>query len=193
VFSHITVGSSDIDRSAKFYDAVFAPLGFVTRPVTPDGGPAARCWIMPGQSLPRFYVYMPFDRHPASVGNGSMVAFLAETNSAVDAGYAAGIAAGGRDAGAPGQRAHYGDGYCGAYLRDPDGNKVHLVCRGDILRTANISPRHDGDHHRRPTAALFESGFPGRGAQGRGQRPRHDRFDAGTRTECSTNARTAAR
>jgi len=44
----------------------------------------------------------------------------------------AGLLAGGCDEGEPGQRSHYGDGYYGAYLRDPDGNKVHIAHRGDL-------------------------------------------------------------
>ena len=132
MFSHVTVGCSDLDRASVFYDAVLAPLGLVRRTITPDGGPAGACWIAPGQALPRFYVYEPFDRKPASVGNGSMVAFLAPTPAAVDQAHAAGLAAGGTDEGVPGPRPHYGDGYYGAYLRDPDGNKVHVVCRDDM-------------------------------------------------------------
>jgi hypothetical protein len=52
------------------------------------------------------------------------------------AAHAAGLLAMGVDDGAPGPRPHYGDGYFGAYLRDPDGNKVHLVHRGDLPPTA---------------------------------------------------------
>lgn len=132
MFSHVTVGSSDLERAGRFYDAVLLPLGLKRRPVTPDGGPAALCWILPGESLPRFYVYEPFDRQPASAGNGSMVAFLAPSPAAVDIAYAAGLKAGGQDEGAAGPRTHYGEGYYGAYLRDPDGNKVHIAYRGDI-------------------------------------------------------------
>lgn len=62
-----------------------------------------------------------------------MVAFLAPDAEAVRQAHAAGLAAGGADEGAPGPRPHYGDGYYGAYLRDPDGNKIHLVHRGDIV------------------------------------------------------------
>jgi catechol 2,3-dioxygenase-like lactoylglutathione lyase family enzyme len=133
MFSHVTVGCSDLERAALFYDSVLTPLGLRRRPVTPDGGPAAACWIQPNNTLPRFYVYMPFDRRPMSVGNGSMVAFLAPSHAAVDTAHAAGLAAGGRDEGAPGPRPHYGAGYYGAYLRDPDGNKLHIVYRGDLL------------------------------------------------------------
>ncbi|MBR8652783.1 VOC family protein [Achromobacter sp. Marseille-Q0513] len=133
MFSHITVGVSDLTRASVFYDAILQPLGLRQRPVTPDGGPESRCWILPGSTLPRFYAYSPFDRKPATVGNGSMVAFLAPDAEAVRQAHAAGLAAGGADEGAPGPRPHYGDGYYGAYLRDPDGNKIHLVHRGDIV------------------------------------------------------------
>lgn len=133
MFSHVTVGASDLERASIFYDAVLEPLGLRQRPVTPDGGPASLCWIVPGKALPRFYVYSPFDGEPARAGNGSMVAFLAPSEAAVSKAHAAGIAAGGIDEGAPGPRPRYGEGYHGAYLRDPDGNKIHLVYRGDIL------------------------------------------------------------
>ncbi|MGD1886834.1 MAG: VOC family protein [Cohaesibacteraceae bacterium] len=132
MFSHVTVGCSDLDRAAAFYDAVLLPIGLVRRPVIPDGGPAAACWIVPEQQLPRFYVYLPFDRQPASAGNGSMVAFTAPSPAAVDTAYKAGLAAGGSSEGEPGPRDRYGEGYYGAYLRDPDGNKVHVTFRGDI-------------------------------------------------------------
>lgn len=132
MFSHVTVGSSDLVAAAAFYDALLPPLGLVRRAVTPDGGPPSACWIVPGQALPRFYVYEPFNREPASAGNGSMVAFLAPSPEAVDAAFKAGIAAGGRSEGDPGPRPHYGKGYYGAYLRDLDGNKLHIVHRGDV-------------------------------------------------------------
>jgi catechol 2,3-dioxygenase-like lactoylglutathione lyase family enzyme len=132
MFSHITVGTNDLEKASAFYDAVLIPLGLKRRQVTPDGGPAAACWVKPDNPFPRFYVYMPFDRAAASVGNGSMAAFLAPNAAAVDAAYAAGIAAGGTDEGSPGERPHYAIGYYGAYLRDPDGNKLHIVYRGDL-------------------------------------------------------------
>ncbi|QYM66722.1 VOC family protein [Pseudomonas sp. So3.2b] len=132
MFSHITVGTNDLDQAAAFYDAVLIPLGLCRRVVTPDGGPPSACWIKPDSVLPRFYVYCPFDRNDAAAGNGSMVAFSAPHAEAVNEAYAAGLNAGGADAGAPGPRPHYGDGYYGAYLHDPDGNKVHIVHRGDL-------------------------------------------------------------
>ena len=131
MFSHITVGVGDLDRAASFYDALLVPLGLAPRPVTPDGGPPSLCWHEPGAGLPRFYAYLPFDGQPCSHGNGSMVAFLAPSVEAVELAYARAMSRGGTDAGAPGPREHYGPGYCGAYLRDPDGNKIHVVYRPD--------------------------------------------------------------
>jgi catechol 2,3-dioxygenase-like lactoylglutathione lyase family enzyme len=132
VFSHVTLGCDDLDRAAAFYDALLVPLGLVRRMVEPDGGPPAACWVKPGSALPRFYVYLPFDGRPASAGNGTMVAFLAPSPDAVDIAHRAGLAAGGRNEGAPGPRPHYGRGYYAGYLRDPDGNKVQVVHRGDL-------------------------------------------------------------
>ncbi|QNK71049.1 VOC family protein [Variovorax sp. PAMC26660] len=132
MFSHITVGCTDLARAAAFYDALLTPLGLKRRAVTPDGGSEAACWVMPEQTLPRFYVYIPLDGEPASVGNGSMVAFGAPAPHAVDAAHEAALRHGGRDEGAPGPRPRYGQGYYGAYLRDPDGNKIHVVYRGDL-------------------------------------------------------------
>ncbi len=129
MFSHVTVGVSDLDRAGSFYDALLVPLGLARRPVTPDGGPPSLCWHRPGTSLPRFYAYLPFDGQPSSYGNGSMTAFLAPSIEAVELAHAQAMRHGGTDEGAPGPRPHYGPGYFGAYLRDPDGNKIHIVHR----------------------------------------------------------------
>jgi catechol 2,3-dioxygenase-like lactoylglutathione lyase family enzyme len=132
MFSHIIVGTRDLRRAEAFYDAVLPLIGLKRRQVIPDGGPESACWISPNRALPRFYVSMPFNGQPATVANGSMVAFLAPTPDAVDRAYRAALAAGGTDEGPPGERLHYGAGYYGAYIRDPDGNKVHIVHRGDM-------------------------------------------------------------
>lgn len=71
MFSHVTVGVSDLDRAGRFYDAVLLPLDLQRRPVTPDGGPASACWVGKDHTLPRFYAYIPFDGRPANAGNGS--------------------------------------------------------------------------------------------------------------------------
>ena len=132
MFSHITIGARDLARMGAFYDAVLAPLGLRQRDVTPDGGPPAKCWVGADGALPRFYVHLPFDGQPATPGNGCMVALLAASPEAAAEAHAAGLAAGGSDEGAPGERPQYGRGHYGAYLRDPEGNKLHVVHRGDL-------------------------------------------------------------
>jgi len=109
------------------------PLGYIQRDVKPDGGPKSCCWVVKGAELPRFYVYEPFNKEAATSGNGSMVSFLAPDISSVNESYAVALKMGGTDEGAPNNREHYGSGYYGAYMRDPDGNKVHIVYRGDTL------------------------------------------------------------
>ncbi|MBV9811224.1 MAG: VOC family protein, partial [Acetobacteraceae bacterium] len=128
----VCIGTNDLPRATRFYEAVLTPLGLVRRPSKdPEGMPYA-CWRAPGTKVPSVFVAPPFDGHAASVGNGSMVAFLAPSPEAVAQAHAAGLAAGGSDEGPPGERPHYAQGYYGAYLRDPDGNKIHVVHRGDL-------------------------------------------------------------
>ena len=91
MFSHVTVGSNDLEKSEVFYDAVLGPIGLKQRQVIPDGGPEARCWVKDETKLPRFFVYSPFDKSEANAGNGSMVAFLAGSPSSVDRAYEAGL------------------------------------------------------------------------------------------------------
>jgi len=132
MFSHITVGTNDLAKAELFYDALFFPLGLKQRKVIPDGGPASCCWVREDHTLPRFYVYSPLNGALANAGNGSMTAFLATSKAGVESAYKAGVKMGGTCEGKPGPRKHYGEGYYGAYLRDPDGNKLHIVFRGDL-------------------------------------------------------------
>lgn len=134
--NRITVGCHDLSRAARFYDAVLTPLGLTRRPVTADGGPDAACWGYPDQGLPSFYVYMPFNRRPVKVGNSSMLTFVASSPAAVDAAHAAALSSGGTDAGPPGREPHVGEGHYCAYMRDVDGNKVHIAYRGGELIAA---------------------------------------------------------
>ena len=140
MFSHVTVGADDLDLAAAFYDAVLIPLGLKQREVIPDGGPDSRCWVRPEAPYPRFYVYKPFDGTPSRAGNGTMLAFVAPTRAAVDTAHAAGLAQGGVDEGAPGLRPQYAPDYYGAYLRDPSGNKVHIVHRAEVTESFGILP-----------------------------------------------------
>lgn len=123
MFSHLTVGTNDLARAKAFYSGVGAALGLVPLLEYPTGigygGKSAR---------PQLWIVMPLDKRPATVGNGITIGLEADSRTAVDAAYAAGMAAGGTDEGKPGLRTHYHPNYYGAYVRDPDGNKVCIVC-----------------------------------------------------------------
>lgn len=134
MFSHFAVGSADLDRSRRFYDATLLPLGCVRRAVDAANGPRGLCWIRPGQPLPRFYVFEPGAEANGIAGGQSMVAFLAPSPQAVEEAFQAAMSQGGQSESAPGPRPEQGEGYFGACLRDPDGNKVHLAFRGDVRK-----------------------------------------------------------
>jgi len=123
MFSHVTIGSNDIARARGFYDRVTTPLGLVRHADYPEGVGYSRAG-----GRPQLWVVRPLDKKAASVGNGITVGLEAESRSAVDAAHAAALKAGGLDEGAPGLRTHYHPNYYGAYVRDPDGNKVCIVC-----------------------------------------------------------------
>lgn len=120
---YITLGSNDLSRAQVFYDAVLETLGFVRR-VTEDDelGYAA-----PSDHRCRLWVVKPYDGGVATRGNGSMVALMAESRSAVDVFHAAALKHGGTDDGLPGLRPYHPDFYA-CYVRDPDGNKLSAVC-----------------------------------------------------------------
>ena len=126
MYSHITVGTSNLRRAMAFYDATLAPLG-LTRKRTFKIAASYAPPDFSGVNEP-FWVLRPYDGEAASAGNGVTVAFDAATRAAVDAFHAAAFASGGQDAGPPGLREHYHPNYYGAYARDPDGNKVCVVC-----------------------------------------------------------------
>jgi catechol 2,3-dioxygenase-like lactoylglutathione lyase family enzyme len=77
---------------------------------------------------PLFVILRPFDGQPASPGNGTMAAFEAASRNIFDKAHAHALAHGGTDEGAPGLRPQYHPYYYGAYFRDPDGNKLWVVC-----------------------------------------------------------------
>jgi catechol 2,3-dioxygenase-like lactoylglutathione lyase family enzyme len=126
MFSHVTIGITNLVRATAFYDAVLAPLGIERRLARYDNWAS---WQRPGEGAV-LWVGWPINKLPATWGNGWMVALTAPSRAAVDAAYAAAIAAGGHDEGKPGLRLSYAPDYYGAYVRDPDGNKLHFVRRG---------------------------------------------------------------
>ena len=127
MFSHVTIGANDMARAARFYDAFLAPLG-IARFWTSDDGRVIG-WKREGEAA-KLFVGSAFDGRPASAGNGTMVALTAPSPDAVRRAHAAALQAGGMDEGAPGPRPQYTPDYYGAYVRDPEGNKLHAVYRG---------------------------------------------------------------
>lgn len=125
MFSHVMLGSNDIDRSKTFYDAVFTAIGGKEAIVDPKG----RLIYMHNGGL--FLVTPPIDGEPACHANGGTIGFAAATTDQADAWHAAGIAAGGKAIeDPPGWRENNGMRLYLAYLRDPDGNKICTMLRG---------------------------------------------------------------
>jgi catechol 2,3-dioxygenase-like lactoylglutathione lyase family enzyme len=124
-FLYLTLGTNDLARATRFYDAALAPLGMTRRAnkATEIG------YGYPDDSRTRLWITLPFDGKPATVGNGSMPALPASSPEAVKAFHSAALAHGGRDEGAPGLRP-YGPAFFAAYVRDPDGNKISAVHEG---------------------------------------------------------------
>ena len=115
MFSHVMVGSNDLERSRKFYDALFG------KPARTD----EKGRLSYGRRGAIFMVSKPINGEPATYGNGSTIGFAFDTPEEVDAWHAAGCAAGGSNCeDPPGYRENpFGKLYL-AYLRDPDGNKL---------------------------------------------------------------------
>ena len=123
MFSHVMVGTNDLDRSRAFYDAVLGALG-----VSP--GRVDRHRVFWRTSGGVFSVSVPIDGQPATVGNGSTLGFACTSPAQVDAWHAAGVAHGGVSCeDPPGVREGAAGKLYLAYLRDPDGNKICALHR----------------------------------------------------------------
>jgi len=120
-FTHVTVGTNDLNKARAFYDSVLAPLGLKRLKDFGDGG---SCW---GQSTEEFMVLKPADGKPATHANGGTISFEAPSRAAVAAFHRAALAAGGKDEGAVGPRGFWPNAYAG-YVRDLDGNKLAAYC-----------------------------------------------------------------
>ena len=117
MIGYVTLGTNDLPRAAKFYDAIAAELE-TPRMMEFDTFIA---WGKPGGGA-GIGLTKPFDGNAASVGNGVMVALEAADEAQVQRLYDIALANGGSDEGAPGDR---GGGFYAGYFRDPDGNKLN--------------------------------------------------------------------
>ncbi len=122
MIGYVTLGTNDLARATKFYDALLAELG------------AKRLWEFErgiawgvAQNQPCLGLMKPFDGKPATVGNGVMVAFGVDEREKVDLIHKKALELGGTDEGAAGPR---GDGFYAGYFRDPDGNKLNVFFYG---------------------------------------------------------------
>ena len=124
MFSHMMVGSNDLDRAKRFYDALFTALG--GRAGSFD--PAGRVLYLHNGAV--FLVTKPIDGQPATVSNGSTIGFNVDSPEQADAWHKAGVEAGGEAIEEPpGERKNASMTLYLAYLRDPDGNKLCALHR----------------------------------------------------------------
>ena len=125
MIDHVGIAVTELDRSRTFYEAALGPLGIsvqmeVGGDKTESGGSALGFGV-PGEKI--FWI-----ADGEKVGEGTHVAFKADSRDQVDAFHSEGLKAGGRDNGAPGLRPHYGPSYYAAFLYDPDGANIEAVC-----------------------------------------------------------------
>ncbi|WP_426609604.1 VOC family protein [Bradyrhizobium sp. McL0616] len=120
MIDHISVGVSDLERSAKFYEAILAALG-LTRVVTRTRT------IGFGKTYPEFWINLREAMPRVPPESGVHICLRAKATSEVDAFHAAALAAGGASDGAPGIRPHDRVRYYAAFIVDPDGNRIEAV------------------------------------------------------------------
>jgi catechol 2,3-dioxygenase-like lactoylglutathione lyase family enzyme len=120
MIDHISVGVSDLDRSARFYELTLAPLGLaklVTRPAT----------VGFGKRYPEFWINLRPGMPSVASESGCHICLRAKSESEIDAFHGAALSAGGESDGAPSLRPHDRVRYYAAFIRDPDGNRIEAV------------------------------------------------------------------
>ena len=118
MFSFITIGTNNLKRSGNFYSKVLKSLKIKKVLIHNRYFGYAR---IQSQNKIELYIIKPHNKKKATVGNGTMITFMAKSKKEVNNFYNIGIKMGAIDEGKPGPR-HGKDYY--AYLRDPDGNKI---------------------------------------------------------------------
>ena len=116
----VCVGTNDLTSAGTFYDRVLATLDMAR---TTENSHEIGYGKNADETV--FYVLTPYDKQPATFGNGSQVMLRADSPQTVKAFYEVALQCGGTDDGPPGPR-NYSQGYYGAYVRDIDGIKLHV-------------------------------------------------------------------
>ncbi|MEP7245038.1 MAG: VOC family protein [Gammaproteobacteria bacterium] len=117
---HVSLGTNSLERARAFYEPVLKVLGLRIQAIDAES-------LDFGTDHICFSLETPVNGAPATVGNGVHVAFAAPDRAAVDAFYKTALQLGGKDAGPPGPRPQYSPHYYGAFVLDPDGNKIEAV------------------------------------------------------------------
>ena len=122
MIGYVILGTNDLAKAAKFYDALLATIG-AKRFMESDRFTA---WGA-SPTTAGLRLVQPFDGKAATVGNGVMVALVLDSHEKVDALYKKAMELGASDEGPPGAR---GDGFYASFFRDPEGNKLNAFCMG---------------------------------------------------------------
>jgi catechol 2,3-dioxygenase-like lactoylglutathione lyase family enzyme len=117
MIDHVTANVSDFEQAKSFYGQALAPLGYSLAMEFPGAAGFGSA-----EGIPDFWIGSSDER------GATHVAFSATDRATVDAFYEAATSAGGKDNGAPGLRPHYHENYYAAYVHDPDGNNIEVVC-----------------------------------------------------------------
>ena len=114
---HISLGTNKFAAATAFYDKVLATLE-IARVAEHENAVAY------GKGYPTFWLQLPFDQKPATIGNGSHIGFMATSKEQVDQFYRVAIACGATCNGKPGARPDYGEPYYGCFVIDLDGHRI---------------------------------------------------------------------
>lgn len=129
MFNHIVIGSNDLDRSKKFYDAVLGTLGFDGEPL-PNQTPSGANRLFYRHNGGTLCVTQPINGEPASISNGATIGFKCDSAEQVHQFHDVAVAHGGTSIeDPPGERTFNLGTMDLAYVRDPDGNKLCAIHR----------------------------------------------------------------
>lgn len=126
MIDHITISVSDLEQSKRFYELVFAPLGYVV-----SFGEDGIFWVFDVDNG-LFEIMQAQGDAPLTKVH---VAFRVKSRSEVDAFYEAALAAGAKDNGQPGPRPNYTEHYYAAFVHDPDGYNIEAMIDQELEAT----------------------------------------------------------